>query len=151
MADAADSKSVARKGVWVRLPPPAPLMWPEMAIATVRDTPARSRLNQKQAETAGDAVRGSHLSRATAQRRSCQSPGQERARNVQSQPALEQIEMELVKEEAHLPLPPPFPHKPYKTSTVILFSVFGFLVAFAAWVCFKELVIPFFPLRNRTL
>jgi hypothetical protein len=23
MADAADSKSVARKGVWVRLPPPA--------------------------------------------------------------------------------------------------------------------------------
>jgi hypothetical protein len=24
MADAADSKSVARKGVWVRLPPPAP-------------------------------------------------------------------------------------------------------------------------------
>ena len=26
MADAADSKSVARKGVWVRLPPPAPLI-----------------------------------------------------------------------------------------------------------------------------
>jgi hypothetical protein len=25
MADAADSKSVARKGVWVRLPPPAPI------------------------------------------------------------------------------------------------------------------------------
>ena len=27
MADAADSKSVARKGVWVRLPPPAPYMF----------------------------------------------------------------------------------------------------------------------------
>ena len=25
MADATDSKSVVRKGVWVRLPPPAPL------------------------------------------------------------------------------------------------------------------------------
>ena len=58
--------------------------------------------------------------------------------------ALEQIEMELAKEEAHLPLLPPFPQKPYKTSTIILFSVFGFFVAFAAWVCFKELVIPFF-------
>jgi hypothetical protein len=28
MADAADSKSVARKGVWVRLPPPAPMQIP---------------------------------------------------------------------------------------------------------------------------
>jgi hypothetical protein len=64
-----------------------------------------------------------------------------RRRNIA---ALEQIEMELAKEEAHLPLLPPFPQKPYKTSTIILFSVFGFFVAFAAWVCFKELVIPFF-------
>jgi len=52
--------------------------------------------------------------------------------------------MELAKEEAHLPLLPPFPQKPYKASTIVLFSAFGFFVAFAAWVCFKELVIPFF-------
>jgi hypothetical protein len=57
---------------------------------------------------------------------------------------LDQIEMELANEEAHLPLLPPFPQKPYKASTIVLFTVFGFFVAFAAWVCFKELVIPFF-------
>jgi hypothetical protein len=57
---------------------------------------------------------------------------------------LEQIEMELAKEEAHLPLLPPFPQKPCKASTIVLFTVFGFFVAFATWVCFKELVIPFF-------
>jgi hypothetical protein len=57
---------------------------------------------------------------------------------------LEQIEMELAKEEAHLPLLPPFPQKPYKASTIVLFAAFGSFVAFAAWVCFKELVIPFF-------
>lgn len=28
MADAIDSKSIVRKGVWVRLPPPAPLQRP---------------------------------------------------------------------------------------------------------------------------
>jgi hypothetical protein len=56
----------------------------------------------------------------------------------------EQIEMELAKQEAHLPLLPPFPQKPYKASTIVLFSVFGFFVAFAARVRFKELVIPFF-------
>jgi hypothetical protein len=53
---------------------------------------------------------------------------------------LEQIEMELVKDEARLHLLPPFPQKPYKASTIVLFSVFGFFAAFAAWVCFKELV-----------
>ena len=51
--------------------------------------------------------------------------------------------MELAKEEAHLPLLPPFPQKPYRASTIVLFTVFGFFVAFAAWVCFK-VVIPFF-------
>ena len=55
-----------------------------------------------------------------------------------------EIEMELAKEEAHLPLLPPFPQKPYKASTIVLFAAFGSFVAFAAWVCFKELVIPFF-------
>jgi hypothetical protein len=57
---------------------------------------------------------------------------------------LDQIEMELAKEEAHLTLLPPFPKKPYKASTIVLFTVVGFFVAFAAWVCFKELVIRFF-------
>ena len=65
----------------------------------------------------------------------------ERHRHTLAQ--FEQIEMELAKEEAHLPLLPPFPEKPYKASTIVLFSVFGSFVAFAAWVCFKELVIPF--------
>src|SRR5260370_31673474 len=57
---------------------------------------------------------------------------------------LDQIEMELAKEEVHLPLLQPFPQKPYKASTIVIFIVFGFFVALAAWVCFKELVIPFF-------
>ena len=57
---------------------------------------------------------------------------------------LEQIAIELAKEEAHFPLLRPFPRKPYKASTIVLFSVFGFFVAFAAWVCFRGLVIPFF-------
>jgi hypothetical protein len=50
--------------------------------------------------------------------------------------------MELAKEEAHLPVLSPFPQKPYKASTILLFTVFGLFVAFPAWVCFKELVIP---------
>ncbi len=61
-----------------------------------------------------------------------------------NQADLDQIELELAREEASKPLLQPFPKRPYKTSTIILFSVFGFFVAFAAWVCFKELVIPFF-------
>jgi hypothetical protein len=57
---------------------------------------------------------------------------------------LDQIEMDLAKLEAHLPLLPAFPQKPYKASTIVLFAVFGFFVAFAVWVSFKELVIPLF-------
>jgi hypothetical protein len=40
--------------------------------------------------------------------------------------------------------PPPqlFPKRPYRASTIALFCVFGFFVAFAAWVSFRELVIP---------
>jgi hypothetical protein len=57
---------------------------------------------------------------------------------------LEQIEMELAKEEAHLPLLPPFPQKPYKASTIVLFAVFGFASHLLLGFCFKELVIPFF-------
>lgn len=56
---------------------------------------------------------------------------------------LEQIEMELAKEEAHLPLLPPFPQKPYKASTVVLFTVFGFFVAVAAGICCAELLLSF--------
>jgi hypothetical protein len=57
---------------------------------------------------------------------------------------LEQIELELGREESRFPLLPPFPQKPYKASTIALFFVFGFFVAFAALVCLKELVISFF-------
>ena len=57
---------------------------------------------------------------------------------------LDQIILELAQEEASKPLLQPFPKGPYKASTIAFFCVFGFFVAFAAWVCFKELVIPFF-------
>ncbi len=66
----------------------------------------------------------------------------ERCRRNQAD--LDQIVLELAKEEASNPVLQPFPKRPYKASTIILFCVFGFFVAFAAWVCFKELVIPFF-------
>ena len=57
---------------------------------------------------------------------------------------VDQIKIELAKEEAHLPLLPPFPQKPYKASTIVLVTVFGFFVAFAALVCLKELAISIF-------
>jgi len=57
---------------------------------------------------------------------------------------LDQIVLELAREEASKPLLQAFPKRPYKASTIILFCVFGFFVAFAVWLCFKELVIPFF-------
>ncbi|HUL32826.1 MAG TPA: hypothetical protein VL128_03000 [Candidatus Eisenbacteria bacterium] len=62
-----------------------------------------------------------------------------RRRNIAE---IDQIEMELAGEDADSL--PPFPQKPYKASTIVLFAMFGFFVAFAAWVCFKELVVPFF-------
>jgi hypothetical protein len=57
---------------------------------------------------------------------------------------LEQIEMEMAKEEAHLPLLPPFPKKPYKVSTIVLFTVFGVFVAIAAGICCAELLTSLF-------
>jgi len=56
---------------------------------------------------------------------------------------LHQIELEMAQEEALRPAPKLFPERPYKVSTIALFCVFGFFVAFAAWVTLKELVIPF--------
>jgi len=51
--------------------------------------------------------------------------------------------LEMAQEEALRPAPKLFPERPYKVSTIALFCVFGFFVAFAAWVTLKELVIPF--------
>lgn len=65
----------------------------------------------------------------------------ERHRRINAE--LEDIELEMAKEEAESTLLPAFPQEPYKASTIVLFTVFGFFVAFAVWVCFKELVIPF--------
>lgn len=65
----------------------------------------------------------------------------ERHRRINAE--LEYIELEMAKEEAESTLLPALPHEPYKASTIVLFTVFGLFVAFAAWVCFKELVIPF--------
>lgn len=36
---------------------------------------------------------------------------------------LEQIEIEMAKEDSHFPLLPPFPEKPYKVSTIALHGV----------------------------
>ena len=61
-----------------------------------------------------------------------------------NQADLDQIVLELAREEASKPRLEPFPKRPFKASTIIIFSVFGFFVVVAAWVCFRELVIPFF-------
>ncbi len=61
-----------------------------------------------------------------------------------NQAELDQLVLKLAQEETSKPHLQPFPERPYKASTIILFSVFGFFVVFAAWVCFKELVIPYF-------
>ena len=44
MADAADSKSAARKGVWVRLPPPAPTSSLRSLIVKLRISSAARKL-----------------------------------------------------------------------------------------------------------
>ncbi len=66
----------------------------------------------------------------------------ERHRRIKAE--LEQLELELAQENALKPPPQLFPKRPYKASTIALFCVFGFFVAFAAWFSFRELVIPFF-------
>jgi hypothetical protein len=56
---------------------------------------------------------------------------------------LDHLELELVPKSALKPPPQLFPKRPYKASTIALFFVFGLLVALAAWISFRELVIPF--------
>jgi hypothetical protein len=67
-------------------------------------------------------------------------------RHRRNKAELDQIELEMALEEASKPKAhlQPFPTRPFKASTIILLGVFGFFVAFAAWACFKELVIPYF-------
>jgi hypothetical protein len=57
---------------------------------------------------------------------------------------LEQIGMDMAKEEARFPLLPPFPQKPYKASTIVLFAVFGCFVAVAAGLSCAELLLSLF-------
>jgi hypothetical protein len=57
---------------------------------------------------------------------------------------LDQIELELAQEEVGKRPIQVFPKKPYNASTIVLFCVFGFFVAFAALLCFREFVIPLF-------
>ena len=68
----------------------------------------------------------------------------ERYRRNQAEQNLTQLVLKLAQEETSKPHLQLFPERPYKASTIILFSVFGFFVVFAAWVCLKELVIPYF-------
>ena len=49
MADAADSKSVGRKAVWVRLPPPAPYFLQRLIICRIElNWPYRARMEEIQ-------------------------------------------------------------------------------------------------------
>jgi hypothetical protein len=57
---------------------------------------------------------------------------------------LAQLELEMAKDPPLIPVLPAFPQKPYKTSTVILFSVFTFFATIAAWISFRELIVPLF-------
>jgi hypothetical protein len=57
---------------------------------------------------------------------------------------LERIEMELAKEDDQFPFLPPFPQKPYKASTIALFTIFGLFVAVAAGIYCAEFLISFF-------
>ena len=57
---------------------------------------------------------------------------------------LEQIEIEMAKEESRFPLLPPFPEKPYRASTIVLLTVFGFFVAVAAGIYCAELLTSLF-------
>ena len=66
----------------------------------------------------------------------------ERNRRIKAE--LDQVVLEMAKENALKPPPLLFPKRPYKASTIALFCVFGFFVAITTWLCFKEFVIPFF-------
>jgi len=65
----------------------------------------------------------------------------ERHRRIKAE--LEQVELEMAREEGRFPLLRPFPQKPYKASTIALFCVFGVFVAFAPLLCLKELLTSF--------
>jgi hypothetical protein len=65
----------------------------------------------------------------------------ERHRRIKAE--LAQYELELVQTDTLKPPPQLFPKRPYKSSTIALFCVFGFFIALAAWVSIRELVIPF--------
>jgi len=41
-----------------------------------------------------------------------------------------------------IPAAPLFPKKPYKISTVILFSAFARFASIAVWISFRELIVP---------
>ncbi len=59
MVDATDSKSVVRKGVWVRLPPPAPpsvMPFPQTRLRRLRRTPSLRRLVRETRLAAADLV-----------------------------------------------------------------------------------------------
>ena len=66
----------------------------------------------------------------------------ERHRRIKAE--LDQLALELAQKEALKPPPQLFPNRPYKASTITFLCVFGFFAALAAWVCFRESVIPFF-------
>jgi hypothetical protein len=55
-----------------------------------------------------------------------------------------EIALEMAKGPPLLRVLPAFPQKPYKTSTVILFSVFTFFVTISVWISFRELIVPLF-------
>jgi len=53
-----------------------------------------------------------------------------------------QVELEMAKNPPPplIPIPTIFPRKPYRISTLILFSVFTVFAAIAVWISFRELI-----------
>lgn len=65
-----------------------------------------------------------------------------RHRRIKAEMAQFELEMAKNPPPPLIPIPTLFPRKPYKVSTVILFSVFTAFATIAVWISFRELILP---------